>query len=383
MTELHAPADVPVLSDPRRGVRLRAHRLDDLEAIVEQCNDAESIRFTTVPTPYDLGDARAFVTEVVATGWRDGTTLAWAIEWQAPAGPAFGGSIDLRLGPDGTAEVGFGLHPAARGRGVMSAALRLIRDYAFDVRGLQVLRWRAVIGNWASRKVAASAGFRFDGSVRRLLHHRGDLLDGWVGTLTADDPREPRTWLEPPVLIGDRVRLRPFGDRDLPRLAEAAGDPRTAHWLVSLPQPYTLDDAWDFVESGRELAARGQGLSWCIADAGTDRCVGTIGLDSYASYARRGEIGYWAHPDARGRGLVTEAARLVTGYGARSGLVRFLQIRCAAGNAASRHVAEAAGYTQVGVLPAAEPVRSAPPEDLIVYAFGLPEPTRSAGLSAV
>ena len=71
----------------------------------------------------------------------------------------------------------------------MTSALRLVRDHGFDVLGLQVIRWRAAVGNWASRRVAAAAGFRFDGTVRRLLVHRGELLDGWVATITADDPR--------------------------------------------------------------------------------------------------------------------------------------------------------------------------------------------------
>ena len=51
----------------------------------------------------------------------------------------------------------------------MSGAVRLVRDYGFDVLGLSTIRWRAEVGNWASRRVAAAAGFVFDGSVRRLL----------------------------------------------------------------------------------------------------------------------------------------------------------------------------------------------------------------------
>jgi hypothetical protein len=42
--------DVPVLTDGT--VRLRAHCPQDAVAIVEQCTDPESMRFTTVPRPY-------------------------------------------------------------------------------------------------------------------------------------------------------------------------------------------------------------------------------------------------------------------------------------------------------------------------------------------
>src|SRR5689334_8551466 len=159
------PEIVPVLEDAARGVRLRPHSEADLPAMLEQSVDADSVRFTTVPTPYVLDDARRFLTEVVVPGWVQGDRLTWAIELSDVAPGNYAGSIDLRLEPGQTAEVGFGLHPRARGRGVMSTALRLVRDHAFDVRGLRLLRWRAVVGNWGSRRAAAAAGFRFDGAV--------------------------------------------------------------------------------------------------------------------------------------------------------------------------------------------------------------------------
>jgi len=361
------PDIVPVLTDPLHGVRLRAHSDADLAAIVEQATDPSSIQFTTVPTPYGLDDARSFVHDMMAGGWERGSPLGWAIDRDTASGPAFSGSIDLRIAGDGSAEVGFGLHPAARAQGVMSTALRLVRDYGFDVLGLQVLRWRAVVGNWGSRRVAAAAGFRFDGAVRRLLSHRGELLDGWHATMTADDPRDPRPWLEPPVLSSARVTLRPFAERDLTRIVEGCQDERTQHWLVSLPRPYTYADAEAYLEGGREMAARGHGLAWCVADTEDDRCLGSVGLEGYANYARRGEIGYWAHPGARGLGLIAESVRLVSDFASRTSLTAFIQIRCAAGNRASRRVAEATGYRRLGVLPQAEPLGDGSVDDLVVY----------------
>jgi ribosomal-protein-alanine N-acetyltransferase len=361
------PDVVPVLVDTDRGVRLRPHRSDDLPAIVEQATDPESVRFTTVPTPYGLEDARTFLADMVIAGWESGRTLGWAIEAGRGPGPAFCGSIDLRLADDRTAEVGFALHPAARGRGVMSAALRLVRDYGLDSLGLHAIRWRAILGNWNSRKVAAAAAFRFDGTVRGLLNHRGELRDGWFATITADDPREPLRWLEPPRLTGGRVRLRPLAESDLERVVETCRDPRTRHWLVSLPTPYDRADAAEFLEAARERAAQSAGLLWCVADIGDDRCLGSVALDGYAGYSGRGEIGYWAHPDARGQGRVTEAVQLVAACAEQSRLTTSLQIRCAAGNRASCHVAEAAGFAPAGRLPGVEPLGDGSWDDLVLY----------------
>jgi len=363
------PDGVPVLIAAEAGVTLRAAGSGDLPGIVEQCRDPETIRWTTVPTPedgYQLRDAEEFLALTTA-GWTSGERLGWTIEAQRGSQRGFCGSIDLHLEGDGLAEIGFGLHPEARGRSIMTAAVRLVCDYAFEVAGLQVIRWRAVVGNWASRRVAANVGFVFDGSVRRLLAHRGELLDGWIATLTREDPRVPQPWLHPVELLGRGIRLRAFRASDVDRIVEACSDTRTAHWLVSMPRPYQRHHAFAYLESLLELAARGIGVTWCIADPEDDRCLGSISLDGLNGYARRGEIGYWAHPDARGRGMVTEAVRLVTRHARDTGLATSLIIRCARGNAASRRVAERAGYTKVGIQPRSEPLGDGQLADLVLY----------------
>lgn len=370
------PDCVPTLIDPEAEVTLRAHTEADIPAMVEQCRDPEFIRWTTVPTPdggYGDADAHAFL-DRTQQGWDEGGPYGWTIELtgDGSADPAtapmpYAGSIDLRPEDGGVAEVGFGLHPAARGRRAMTAALRLVRDYGFDILGLRVIRWRAVVGNWASRRTAAAAGFRFDGTIRQVLVHRGELLDGWLATMTTDDPRVDLSWPNPPELATGRVRLRPFAEHDADRIVEACSDIATQQWLVSLPRLYGHADAIAYVESTREQAASGTGWVWCIAD-NADQCLGAISLEGFGGYARRLEIGYWAHPHARGRGLMTETVQLVTAHVEQHDLADSITIRCAAGNMASRRVAEAAGYAQCGVQPACEPLGDGTLDDLISYA---------------
>ena len=367
------PDSVPILLDLEAGVRLRAHQESDLAGIVEQCRDPESIRWTTVPSPYGEDDARTFLHQI-RQAWDAGWTWHWAVELlpreNAPGDQVaggFAGTISVSDHGVGLGEVAFGLHPAARGRHAMAAALRLVRDHAFDVLGLQVLRWRAVVGNWGSRRTAAAAGFRFDGSVRLLLNHRGELLDGWLATITADDPRVDLSWPWPPRLADDRVRLRPFADEDVPRIVAACSDPATQHWLVSLPRPYGPGDAATYLEEVREAAAARTGWAWCITDADHDHCLGAISLEGFGGYARRLEIGYWAHPDARGLGVVAAAVRLVTAHVVEENLTDSVIIRCAAGNTASRRVAERCGYVQNGIQPASEPLGDGSLDDLITY----------------
>ena len=61
------------------------------------------------------------------------------------------------------------------------------------------------------------------------------------------------------------------------------------------------------------------------------------------------EVGFWAHPEARGRGLTTRATVLALAHGFTTyDLVR-IQGHAALANTASRHVLEAGGLREAGV----------------------------------
>ena len=154
----------------------------DVDDIVAHCRDPEFQRWTTVPVPYHESDAQDFVRRI-AEGWR-ANVARFAIAYDG----RFSGSVDLRFDGLGGAEVGFGLAPWARGRGVMTRALRLVLAWGFELPGIEVVYWRAQVGNRASRRVAGRCGFRMDGAVRGLLEQRGERRDGWIGSLRRGEP---------------------------------------------------------------------------------------------------------------------------------------------------------------------------------------------------
>jgi RimJ/RimL family protein N-acetyltransferase len=79
------------------------------------------------------------------------------------------------------------------------------------------------------------------------------------------------------------------------------------------------------------------------------------------------EVGYWMHPDARGKGLMTAAVRRAVRYAFDELGCRRLFLRAAAGNAASQHVARQAGFRHVGTDRAADVRRDGTFEDLLVF----------------
>lgn len=363
------PDDVPVLVDG--DVMLRAPRLDDAAAAVEQCVDPESIRFTTVPLGYTLAMAEEFVTTSAAETWANGSRL-FAIECTHPDGVRrFAGSLKLRDEGSRRAEIAFGAHPAVRGRGVMTTAVRLLLGYGFDECDLETVIWYANVGNFASRRVAWKTGFRFAGTLRRWLPQRGEYIDAWAATLHRDDPREPQTtWLDVPTIHGQDVVLRPLRDSDVPRIVEACRDSRTQYWLAGLPDNYRDDDARAYIERCRLGAADGEMLQFAIADPASDLLIGAVGLPRLS--APWAEIGYWAHPEARGRGVMTAATALITRHGfididdGGLGLHR-LVIRASTENAASQQVAIANGFTRTGVERQAERLGDGRITDLVTF----------------
>jgi RimJ/RimL family protein N-acetyltransferase len=217
-------------------------------------------------------------------------------------------------------------------------------DTAYD-GGARLVVWPVAVGDWAARRLAWGSGFVVSGTVPGWFGPSGAA---WLLTLGRDDAREPATtWLECPVLEGGGVRLRPWRNTDAPRIVEACSDERTAAWLGRLPVPYTLADAEAYLEDRRAVLADATAIGWAVADPDTDELLGSIALFDLVP-GRSAEVGYWTHPGARGRGVMTAAVRLATSHAfGPLGLVR-LAAFAAVGNAASRHVIEQCGFTYIG-----------------------------------
>ncbi len=346
----------PELSDGV--VLLRGLRADDLPAVIEQCNDPQMARFTTVPQPYGRAEAEGFLAAVTAS-WRDDSPSAsrcWSIEVVDPAAPdgrgAWAGSVEYHFVNEVAVEVAWSLHPDQRGLGYCRRAVLLLLEHIFAATEAQVVHWRAVVGNWASRRVAWRCGFRHDGVVPALLvNGRGQVDDGWIASLRRDDPREPRhPWPHPPTWELDCVRLRPWRDAEhLPRdpdaeCARLLGDrvPTAATyptWLLAI----------------RERAATGELVYWCLADPATDAVLGGMllfGLDTPAGPVAR--FGYWLLAHARGRGVIAQAAGPVLTWAcadpAVGGLGRVsIGADVVAGNEPSIRCLRRAGFAPVGV----------------------------------
>lgn len=89
--------------------------------------------------------------------------------------------------PQGRAEVGCWLEPAATGRGLITRASRVLIDWAIRERGVHRVEWLVSSANAPSIAVARRLGMSRDGVLRSYSLHRGVRQDVEVWSVLAPE----------------------------------------------------------------------------------------------------------------------------------------------------------------------------------------------------
>jgi [ribosomal protein S5]-alanine N-acetyltransferase len=154
MTTLDVQAELrPELIDGT--VRLRAWRTADAAWYAATAHDPLIQRFTTEPP--DLTPERA--AEIIRTLAATSECVAYVICPPVAGEPC--GAITVRL-DDGVGEVSYWVAPEARGRGIATAALRLLSDWLLARGDVRELRLWTHVADTAALRVARNAGYRRD-----------------------------------------------------------------------------------------------------------------------------------------------------------------------------------------------------------------------------
>ncbi|SDN95811.1 GNAT family N-acetyltransferase [Lentzea jiangxiensis] len=89
--------------------------------------------------------------------------------------------------PQGRAEVGCWLEPAATGRGLVTQASKVLIDWAIRERGVHRVEWLVSSANAPSIAVARRLGMTRDGVLRSYFLHRGVRQDLEVWSVLAPE----------------------------------------------------------------------------------------------------------------------------------------------------------------------------------------------------
>lgn len=151
-------------------------------------------------------------------------------------------------------------------------------------------------------------------------------------------------------LVEGDTALRAWRDSDLEPLVVACQDPEISRW-TRVPYPYSSADARAYLLQRHDSLHAGIAAPFAIVSAADrDHLLGSISLMRFSWQHARAEVGYWLAKDARGRGHVTRAVRLVTDWGFRSLALQRIDLMAATENPASQRVAERCGFTREAVL---------------------------------
>lgn len=142
-----------------------------------------------------------------------------------------------------------------------------------------------------------------------------------------------------PVLVTERLVMRPPHEDDIPDLVALADNRKVAEMLARMPNPYGDAEARAFIG----MAERGGVYALTLAETGT--FVGCAGLNA----TDRGlEIGYWIGEPYWKRGYATEAAHALVDLAFRATNINALHASVRVINPASRRVIHKCGFQYAG-----------------------------------
>ena len=149
-------------------------------------DDPDLLRFTRIPEPVSPGFARSWL-ERYEEGRHAGNREAFAVVDEAGEflGIAMAPGIDHETA---TAELGYVVAPAARGRGVASEALRQLTEWAFGQLRMIRLELLISVDNAASIKMAERCGYIREGVLRSFFVKPGRREDTEIWSRLATDP---------------------------------------------------------------------------------------------------------------------------------------------------------------------------------------------------
>jgi RimJ/RimL family protein N-acetyltransferase/nitrite reductase/ring-hydroxylating ferredoxin subunit len=171
-----------------------------------------------------------------------------------------------------------------------------------------------------------------------------------------------------PPLSDGVITLRAFRAEDAPAVTVACQDPEIQRWIPIIPVPYMEAHARGFILMTLQAWHDGSGYEFAIADAATDRYVGSIGLHLGAN-PRLHAVGYLVAPEARRRGVASRALRLVTRWGFEHIDIERLALWTLPGNLASQAVADKAGFRFEGLARNWMSDRDDKPTDAVMYSM--------------
>lgn len=167
------------------------------------------------------------------------------------------------------------------------------------------------------------------------------------------------------VLHLEELTLRPWQAADAEALRAACQDPEIGRW-ISIPQPFSLDDAREQIAAWVSMWQEGTGAPVAVVDAASDSLLGAVvrvGPDGHQA-----TLGCWVVREARGRGIGVRVLRGMAQWTFETTDVVRIDAYIMVGNETSERMTRRAGFQREGVLRAWDLLRGVP-VDCVSYSI--------------
>jgi RimJ/RimL family protein N-acetyltransferase len=156
---------------------LRPLKAEDVDALVKYANNADisSTMGDTFPFPYTLIDGMSWLGTAIG---RDPTC-----QFAVASDDEMIGCVGIHPMEDVyhlSCEIGYWVAEPFWGRGVATSALIAATEYAFSQLHMIRVQARVFSNNPASARVLEKAGFQFEGTMRKSVLKRGEVLDQFL-----------------------------------------------------------------------------------------------------------------------------------------------------------------------------------------------------------
>lgn len=168
-------------ADEKAGIVLRLMRDEDTELIIAWRNSQDVRKNFIYQEPFTREGHENWVRTMIRTG-RAVQMMICELETGKPLGSVYIRDIDRH---HNKAEYGIFIgEPQARGRGIGTAAARLMLRYCFEEEGLHRVYLRALAGNRPAIRSYEKAGFVREGCLRDDVFVNGSYCDViWMAVL--------------------------------------------------------------------------------------------------------------------------------------------------------------------------------------------------------
>jgi RimJ/RimL family protein N-acetyltransferase len=202
------PSEVPTIQYGQ--FTLRPLSEADIDPIYQSCQDPLIPQFTTVPSPYTLELAEAFVRTRAPQLFEERKAIHWVLTTSKEVSPealkkispeALKVNGETFIGPfsihaieehNHIGEVGYWINKSIRGHGYAAIGVKMITSHAFETLGFRRLAGIVDYDNVASKKVLISAGYEHEGLMKsRVTRADGNQIDMDLFAATLD------TWIAP------------------------------------------------------------------------------------------------------------------------------------------------------------------------------------------